>query len=419
MKPILTILILGIVLRLIISASTFHPDIRLLNIGGQIISSGNIINLYDFLSQLPKDHFLKKAYPADLLIYPPAIFFFHGFFNLFFGPLIDSAIVNNFLVDYPKALGNMALNLHLLFLKLPYLIFDLPAAYFLSQLFDSKRLKLFAFSFWIFNPVNLYATYLMGQFDIIPTSFVIFALYAVKKQITIFKLTPLQVAAIALGLGAVFKIYPFYLLIPLAALDSRWGGRVKILFLGLFPYFLSIFPYLFSSGFHSSALLAGHTLKSFYAQIGISGGESIILFLASLIFFYVLFLHENLDKQFIWQHFFIILLLFLTFTHYHPQWFLWLTPFLIIDLIKSEFKHIVLTLLSLISFAGLLFFFEPSLTVGLFSPIWPNLYLSESIWQQLGIGIDITLFRSIFQTIFAASAIYFIYHYFPKKNSYL
>lgn len=407
MKKFWIILALGVLLRLILSAFTFHSDVRLLDLGGHIVASGNILNMYDYLGSIPPDSFWLKGFPADVLIYPPGIFLFHGLFTFLFSPLFSFDFINNFLIDYSKVLGNFQLNLHLLLLKLPYILVDLAAAFFLSRLFTDYKDRLLAFTFWIFNPLTLYGAYMMGQFDILPTFFVILALYFVYRG-------KLSMAAVLLGIGAAFKIYPLYFLIPLAALQSRWIDRIKTLILGVLPYILIILPFLPSRGYRSSALFAGHIFKSFYAQIPISGGESIILFPALIVFFYLLFFYVKTAKELLWQNFFIIMLLFLMLTHYHPQWFLWVTPFMIIDLIKYKFKHLLPVILSFGSFFGLLFFFEPSLTLGLFSPLWPNLYNSGSIFQILNLNPDYNLSRSILQTIFAGCGIYFIYRYFPK-----
>lgn len=416
MKSFWIILILGVILRLVLSAFTFHPDVRLLDLGGHIVALGNILDMYDYLKSLPSNSVWLKGFPIDALIYPPGIFLFHGLFTFLFQPFFSAGFINVFLVDYSKTLGNFQLNLHLLLLKIPYMIVDLPAAFFLSKLFVSYRDRLLAFTLWIFNPLTLYGAYMMGQFDILPTFFVILALYILTRSKTkIF--SNITWAALFLGIGATFKIYPLYLLIPLAALQSRWGERIRTVVLGVLPYLLIILPFLPSRGYRSSALFAGQIFKSFYAQVPISGGESIILFPALLVFFYLLFLFVKPIKENLWQNFFIIILLFLMLTHYHPQWFLWVTPFLIIDLVKYRFKHLLPVLLSFGSFFGLLFFFEPSLTLGLFSPIWHNLYNGQSIFEMLKLHPDYNFSRSILQTIFVGSGIYFIYHYFPKNQS--
>lgn len=412
MTRVWVVVILGVVLRFILASASFHPDIRHFDLAGRIINEGNIFNFYDYLPNLSPQEAALRGYPADIsdypFNYPPAIYFFHSLFTSVFNNFFSQSFLNQFLFDLPKVLGSFELNLHLLLLKLPYLVFDLLTAFFLMKLFESSKDKFLALVLWVFNPINLYATYMMGQFDVIPTFFVVLALtLAVKNN--------LLWSSLALGIGAAFKIYPLFFLVPLVVLTKGWWNRGKIILFGVVPYSLSALPFLSSPGYQASALVANQTLKSFYAQIFISGGESVILFLVALTFFYLLFIHSRSEGKFLWQRFFIILLLFFIFTHYHPQWFLWITPFFILGLINTNFKHLLPVSLSLISFLGLLFFFDPSLTVGLLSPIWPNLYFLPSIWQLLNLNVDYTLLRSLLQTIFVGAALYFIYCYFPKK----
>ena len=302
--------------------------------------------------------------------------------------------------------------MHLLYLKIPYLIFDFLALYFFVKLFEGKREKMYALIFWVLNPVSLYASYLIGQHDIIPTFFVILALYFIKKN----SKNSLVFASLALGFGAVFKIYPLLLLPVVFALAPNIKQRILVLMCGIVPYILLVIPFINSKGFRTNALVASQTTKSLYAQIPISGGEAIILFIVVLFFFYLLFMNIKIVKDLVWQRFFIVVLIFFVFTHYHPQWFLLLTPFLIIEIIKSNFKNIWALTLSLFSFSGLLFFFDPSLTLGLFAPIYPDLIKTPSLWEFLRINMDYNFARSVLQTIFVSAAAYYIYQYFPKKE---
>ena len=416
-KTLILILAIGIIIRLFLSAITFHPDITAFDLGGQLVAKGNVLNLYDYISKLPSTSPLLKNYPPDFLIYPPAIYLYQGLFAAMFNNFFDPGFLMSVLVEVPKTFNTWTLSWHLVFLKLPYLLFDIPIAFLLAKLFESKREKILAFTFWIFNPVNLYATYMMGQFDIIPTFFVILSLYFLRRSQM--KEKNIIFALIALGVGAAFKIYPLFLIIPLAFIGRTFWDKIKYLLIGVLPYFLFILPFIFSHGFRSSALVAGQTLKSFYAQIPISGGESIILFPFILIFFYLyIYLNNKLLNNFenVWKIDFIILILFFIFTHYHPQWFLWLTPFLIIALIKSNNKIVLPFVLSLISFFGLLFFFDSSLTIGIFSPIISSLYQSPTAWEIFRINIDTSFARSILQTLFVSCGAIFIYFFFPKVD---
>ena len=71
-KNILVVLLIGIFVRVFLSLSTFHPDIRAFNLGGQLVASGNILSLYDFLSSCMPGDPLVGTFGTDLFIYPPS-----------------------------------------------------------------------------------------------------------------------------------------------------------------------------------------------------------------------------------------------------------------------------------------------------------------------------------------------------------
>jgi hypothetical protein len=250
---------------------------------------------------------------------------------------------------------------------------------------------------------------MMGQFDVIPAFFAVAALYLAVKREKYF------LAALLLGIGASFKIFPALFLIPLALLKEKWLDRIKVIGIGALVYVATILPFIGSAGFRATALVAGQTTKSLYAALPISGGEAIIYFPLFIVLFYIIFFYSKSGLENLWERFFIIILTFFIFTHTHPQWFLWLTPLLILYLVKSRLKHWPLALIALIVWIGQVSFFDPGLSVWLFAPIVPSLYGQPGVWNSLGSRIDINSARSILQTVFVSVAAYYIYYYFPKK----
>lgn len=394
MNKFLVILIIGILLRLFLALSTFHPDLKAFQLGGSVFASGHILDLYDFT--IPQ---------VAVLNYPPLTYFLHGIFNFIFAST-GFAIINDYLFEIPKIFDPL-FNLHLLLLKFPYFLFDIALAFLITKLFESKREQILAFGLWMLNPVNLYATYMMGQYDIIPTFFIVATLVLVKKG-------KLNLSSLMLGLGIAFKIFPLLLLIPLSVLGKSWRERIRLGILGFLPYFLTILPYLPSPSFRTNALAAEQLTKSFYASIPVSGGESLLLFPLIVGLFYLIYLYKQDEPSNLWSRLMSILLLFLILTHFHPQWFLWVTPLLIVDLIKSHFKHLLEVLILLVSFLLSLLFFDPSLTIGIFGPVNPNLYQLPSVWEMLGLSPDYNFSRSVIQTSFAAAGFLLIYRHFPR-----
>lgn len=404
-KKFKIILVVGLFLRLILAAITYHSDIVPFPFAGDVIGEGNVSNLYDYLWDLPEDSPELKVYPRNLFNWPPASYFTLGTSALItttpFGQFTDT-----FIYRLDETFGDLRLNIMLVFLKLPYLPFDLGVAYILMKFFGAREKKFAVFALWMLNPINLYATYMMGTFDIIPTFFVMASIYMViRKPMSLVK------PALLLGLGAMFKIFPIMFLVPLAGLTNSWKERFKIFFVGAGVYVLSILPFVGSSGFRRTALVAGQTTKSFYLQLPISGGEAIIPYLALLVFVSLIFLTKKGKATNLWKKYFLMLLLFLVFTHYHPQWFLWITPFLILDLVISKYKKWPVLAVSLFSFFGLITLFDSGLSIGLFAPIAPHLYRSKGIWELVGLNLDINYSRSILQTLFAGAGLYWFVYY--------
>ena len=104
-------------------------------------------------------------------------------------------------------------------------------------------------------------------------------------------------AAVLLGLGAGFKIFPLLFMVPLAFVKPNLLDRIKLLLTSVITYVLFAYPFLWSKGFRMTAALANQTTKSFYANVPVSGGESIILFLAAVIFFTFFFLQKNFSRR--------------------------------------------------------------------------------------------------------------------------
>lgn len=412
MKKLWVIIIFSIILRIVLAFATYHQDLQALNLAGKIIASGNVLTFYDYLSNLPLN---DPTRTLAVFNYPPAGYLFHGLFNFLFSNVLGISQINQFILDIPSNYGDFQFSIHLLLLKIPYLVFDLLTGWVLYKLFDSRKKATLALILWLFNPINLYVSYMMADFDIIPTFFTILSIYFIVKN-------RLNLSALSLGFGIAFKLFPLFLVIPLLILGKNFKEKARLVIIAILPYILSIMPYIPSHNFRTNALFANQSSKSLYAVLPVSGGESIIYFLVFLLFFYLLIWgYKLLISQSrvieIWKLYLIPLLLFFIFTHYHPQWLIWITPILIMELVELRFKNLLSQILIYLSWFGSLFFFDPSLTINMFAPIAPALHNLPSIWTLLKINIDYNFSRSIIQTIFVAASAYLIYLYFPiKKN---
>lgn len=412
---LLPLFILGLIIRLALAPITYHSDLLLFDFTREVLSSGHVLDFYDYLPSLSADDPILKVYPVDQFNYPPAVYFLLGGSAFLFTSLMEQTFHQQFIFNIAQALYNPLIFLHIFLLKLPFFFFDFGTAFLLMKLFTERKQKILAFGLWMINPVTLYATFMVGQFDIIPVFFTVLSLVFIQKY-KVGKEKYLYYAAVILGVGAAFKIWPVLLLPALIVSAQKWKDRIFIGITTMAIYVLPLIPFFGSEGFRRYALVANQTQKSMFAQIPISGGESLILFVIGLLFFYLLFLYNKGTIQNLWQRYFIILLIFFIFTHFHPQWFLWITPFLILELILAKGKHMVSLLLMLFSLNCMILLYEPGLNINLFAPLNPSLYDGPSLWQNLGITFDLNYMRSLVQSVFVANALYFIYCYFPARE---
>ncbi len=119
-------------------------------------------------------------------------------------------------------------------LKLPYFFFDIAVALTVWNL-SGEKIKNKMLMFWWFNPINLYATYMMGQIDIVIVFFLVDAVLLVKKNNLVAPISALM--ALMIKTYALAILPAFYLiqqtykqLVVLAAVMAA------VVFMGIFPF---------------------------------------------------------------------------------------------------------------------------------------------------------------------------------------
>lgn len=404
-------LLIGLVLRLVLMPFTVHPDIHAFDLGAYLISQkGEWLTFYDFLSRLEPSHLLVKIYGPDLFIYPPLAYFVPGVFMFFLGPLYNFSFNNLFLLDMEATYQTLELFKTLFLLKMPYLLFDFLLAFLLYRLFTGKKGEM-AFKLWLVNPLTLYATFSMGQIDILPTLMVVAALFLATKN-------KKELSVLMLGIGGAFKLFPLlFLPIFVLVLERKLWQRTKLFLIGLAPYLIVIAPYLFFSPiYRQSALLASQTEKMFYMRLPLSGAEYLSIF--ALGYFLLLFFADRWRKreEILWKLGLVLMLLFFSVTHFHPQWFLWLTPFLIWLIVTRGKKYLGHLIILFGCYLALLFFFEPSLHFGLFTPLAPSLKNVGSLNNLLAGITNVFTIKSLLRSLLAATSLILVFQLFKERQ---
>lgn len=406
-KKLILLLILAVAMRLFIAGSTFHADIVGQSLSSYFFGYQNVTNIYDHLASLPSDHPLVQHFNVkDIFIYPPLTYFTLGTFlkgaSLIIPETFFTDLMNGGSIFQPN------LSLYLIVLKLPYLFIDIAMAFVLASLFDKEKQKKWAFLLWLFNPVTFYATLSMGVFDIIPAIFTVLSLVFAKKN-------KLGWAAVMIGIGTAYKQYPIFLL-PFVVLAAKgFRNRLKILLLGLVPYIITIAPFITSPSFRNMVFSA-QSQKMFYMQWMVSGGEGLYPYILG---FVLLVFHALRNKNLIqklWKYYLGYFLILFSVTHFHPQWFLWVSPFIIIELISNNWRNLWLDLTLLGCYLIIILTFDNSLSVGLFAVLNQDLNKFQGIDKLIAAKTDIFFLKSAVRSLFAATSIYLIYDLLSSKN---
>ena len=383
MKSLLTWLALGLAIRLILIPLTLHPDIRGHYLGAYFITRhGAFFSVYDFISRLPRDDVYTRLYGDNFLVYSPLTYWFHAAVLSIESAVIPWGLFVSLEQDIGAAIAMPGIPWLLYLLKLPYLLIDALGLWFLLKIVREKH-RLQACILWVLNLPLIYSAYMMGQFDTFLVVSILAAVYFSKSDRPV-------LGAVALAVGAGFKPFPLFL-VPFLP-----GLKIKNIFAGLFTYFLIILPYLPSPGFRQYALLAQHTDKMWYAGIPISGSQYLSLFMVGYVFIFWMF-HYFPKKLPVWGWLLAVLLLFYSVTHYHPQWFAWISPLLILAAVNSP--RVWLPVSALVAcWVGVVLSFEPSLNLGLFG-------LPGNIFREINRFYPADRLVSFIRSAFAATSL--------------
>lgn len=390
-KKYWVILVAGLLIRIAVSALTYHPDINY-----QVIASAAFFNgapnPYERAGELV---------PGTKLDKPPMSYFLILPFHLLARPLVSGNTEELFFINHQLVLGKVSFWFYMIYSKLPHLVFDmmlgLALAFLVSQNHQKKVLAL-----WMFNPMTIWASEAIGQLDIFPTFFIVLCLFLIKKA-------KMEWAALSLGLGGAIKIAPFLLLPFFLGLADSKSKVIKLFLLAIIPYVLTNMLYISSSEFRNNALFAPQLSKSLYANIPISGGATILVVPAILIFLYIWYFLKKRSVDKFFKFSLCLLLLTLAFTHFHIQWFLWVMPLLLIWLLDNWNWSTKLACSGIaVSLLLMLFLFDSSHQVKLFAPLMPSLDGAKGLAEILT-NDQVYFLRSVAATIFAASSFFIIF----------
>ena len=363
---------------------------------------GDLLNIYY------RSSFIAYQGVRWLEFSPLLTTYLHAFFLWIFKPLMPYMVSIFGTKGYGLPIIVHPYVFRTLFLfKVPYLLFDLGCAFLLLAILQDKRKGLAAFIFWMVNPVVILATYFWSRYESVAIFFILLGLYYARRSFPAKSL-------FCLGVSSIVRLYPLILLpFFVIILGKRLRQRLGLAFWGILPLGITtILPRLFhrvgeaeklTKIYHTNYLLAmKFYLGYLYDNIYIFPlGATVVL----------LYAYFNTDHSFmsLWKTTLILLLVFFATCFFHPQYFMWLMPFLALQVVENK-KFIGLFIGQVLCFmvytfqfgshaAG--FFFTP-LNFGYFSRVATPFEIINRYYPTAN-------FIGIFRSLFSAICLWMVY----------
>lgn len=346
----------------------FHPDLKDHHQRVNYLFTQGVINIYEFLrvDGYTKEHNLDFSYP-------PMTYFTLGFYQYLISPILGSDF-QRWTRDYSDYRYGTPLIFRYLFgLKFIYLIFELLTGLLIYKLLSNSKKQKPALVFWFFNPINLYAISAIGQFDIIPTFFSVLCYFLWNKK-------KVLLAGLSLGIAVAFKTYPLLFLPFFLLTKNGLKDKIVFLFISLGIYGLTILPFVNSKAFQNDVLFSGLSTRVFQLKVSIADHQLsvfIILYFLLIVLYY--FLRSKAPLYILLA---TSLLLVFAITKFHPQWIIWLMPFLTLAYGENRINLKLLGLFIISYFIYFIFFKDRFLTTGLLSP-FSTLYLEIPSFTEI------------------------------------
>ncbi len=232
-----------------------------------------------------------------------------------------------------------------LVIKLPIIFGDFILAILLFKITKSKL----ALALWFLNPYVIWTSAVHGMFDVLPTLFAVFSMYfLVKKQYL--------ESAISLAIGIGYKVFPVFILPFFLLFSARNFGKkfsIKYLFVLLVASLVVFSIFLLPSNskfFYEGVFVDLPSRNISYVGSSISYIEFLALHLGIISNYNFLFtfiplyialilfsLRSRIDFDKLIKLIIItLLLLFVTYNTMHPQFLVWVIPFLLIEYARKR-----------------------------------------------------------------------------------
>lgn len=380
---------------------------------------------------------------------PPPVYLVSAALELLVRPLISPQIGAFFSAGAsytpstePQALAALmpGANVLVAVLKLPYLAADLAIAFLLPRFFRDHRGAFLALLLWWFNPISIYISYMVGQYDVIATAFVVWAFYSLRSG----QKLP---CIVAFGLATFFELFAV-LLVPFVLVywvrESRgWSARLRagvaslvgplVAGAGLYGLYAVLpayyqpanlaLPGTGSNGYFGTQLyVRGAVTHPFFsgiwnwigfsAQFSINSNLSdailLIVLVYGLLVFAVVHVRE-LKWDHLWAASLATFLIIYGLSGFLVQWVLWSLPFLVLLLTKDLRRLLVPYLVFIGGYFMYTWYFEAALTGALLQVSYPAVSDFSPITALNNAGLPGLEVINVGRSLFSAACLWFMF----------
>jgi hypothetical protein len=394
------ILLLALSLYLLLAPISYHPDNKLV-LYYATLGNGKVWDIYSYLENhfdaAPKFHYPPMHYFAIKAEYPLV--------RLFGGEKIDKwlGLGSNIAFEDPNIFRfNFATKLPIILMVLVsgWLIYNIALSYGVSE----SKAK-WAGVIWLFNPITIYSAVLMGQNDMLAIlPFLAGWLMMSKYPFLAFWL---------FGIAGSIKTYPLIWAIMFGlAYKSNMLKKITLIGVSLLTYVLTLLPFLKYDYFKREVMYSGLATRMFEPRVDIGFGESVLLvpLLLTILAMSVVSRKKSWGLKSLSGYLVASNLVVLGFIHFHPQWMIWVMPFLAIYLAIKKKEYLTFWILNIVVCGVVLLFDDKFLYWGLWSPLnngLLNLPLLSEVFVNK--GVDVGLLNNLLHTMLAGTSIYWLW----------
>jgi len=294
--------------------------------------------------------------------------------------------------------------------KILYLVFDIGCMFLIMRFSfdDEPENKLRVFKFWIFNPILLFVVYIFARHDIIAVFTTLVALLLAKKDRKYWAIG-------ILAIGIALRFFPIMILPLLVLYLARTKKDYIILSLtglsGITAVEL-LCHFIFGKSVILPLLKTQHFEYFLSTKFDLVTGShsSIFIFIAAYIFIILSFLHiKKKSFDLLLNYGAIIYLAYVGICFFHPQYVLWVVPFLVIAFVRRK-SLLYYNWLQFVLLMVILIYWGDLVTKFVLAPIDYRYFIYlTGIIPIIERFYDSAKFVNIFRSIFTGVSLWMVY----------